>query len=110
MSEETQHPDIIINDAGGAATTPPAVNEPIKFENLYCSTCRSRKTDAELMKTPIDYRVNADGSSASIPERYSLFCGTCQKFLGIYDPKAQQELADMTKTRMEKENEESQKK
>lgn len=73
------------------------------FDNLYCSTCRVRLLDSQLMKTPIDYEINADGSSSPIPERYSLFCGTCQKFLGIHDPKAQHELAEMTRIRQENE-------
>jgi hypothetical protein len=73
------------------------------FDNLYCATCRMRLTDAQLMKTALDYEINADGSSTTVPERYSFFCGTCQKFLGIYDPKAQHELAEMIRLRQEHE-------
>lgn len=69
------------------------------FDNLYCSTCQARKSDSELMKTPIDYIVNTDGSSVPVPERYSLFCGKCQQFLGIYDPQVQNELAEMKRIR-----------
>ena len=77
----------------------------VNFDNVfYCSTCRLRLSDSQLMKTPIDYEINKDGSSSTVPERYSLFCGTCQKFLGIHDPKAQKELNDMTSQRMEAEN------
>lgn len=71
---------------------------------FYCSTCRIRLLDSQLMKTAIDYEINADGTTSTVPERYSLFCGTCQKFLGIHDPKAQHELSEMTRTRQENES------
>ncbi len=97
----------------GSAPEQPNVVTPkvaVTFDNLYCSTCQTRKSDSELMKTPIDYVVNTDGSSAPVPERYSLFCGKCQKFLGIHDPQVQKELAEMTKTRLGIPNEKPQEK
>lgn len=69
----------------------------IKFEGLRCSTCRVIKTDEELMKQPLDYKKNDDGSVT--PVRYSIFCATCQMFLCIYDPLASKELKDIIDTR-----------
>lgn len=84
---------------GSSASKQPSIEVPKVFDNLYCSTCQTRKSDSELMKTPIDYIVNTDGSSVPVPERYSLFCGKCQQFLGIYDPQVQHELAEMKRIR-----------
>lgn len=75
------------------ATTAP------RFDGIRCSTCREVKTDEQLMKQPIEYKQNADGSVSVTDARYSIFCGTCQKFLGIYDPVAQNELNTMLKNR-----------
>lgn len=93
MSEEKQVPD----------QTSSAVPVNVVFDNLYCATCKTRKTDAELMKTPIDYRVDEHGASIPTTERYSLFCATCQNFLGIYDPKSHHELSEMTRIREQNE-------
>lgn len=93
MSEENKVPD----------QTSPATPVSVVFDNLYCATCKTRKTDAELMKNPIDYRVDADGASIPTTERYSLFCAACQNFLGIYDPKSQHELSEMTRIREQNE-------
>ncbi len=69
----------------------------VKFEGLRCSTCRVVKTDDQLMKQPLDYKKNSDGSVT--PIRYSIFCSTCQMFLCIYDPLAAEELKDIIDTR-----------
>lgn len=84
--------------AAPIVVVPATSNEP-KFDGMRCATCREVKTDAQLMKQPIDYKKNADGSVSTTPARYSIFCGTCQKFLGIYDPVAQNELNTMLKNR-----------
>jgi hypothetical protein len=83
---------------------PEPVEEPVvnaRLDGLRCPTCRDIKSDAQLMKEPLDYRKNADGSVT--PTRYSVFCSLCQAFLCIYDPMAQQELRDMLEDRNRKE-------
>lgn len=87
-----------------AVTAAPVVVAPVvestpKFEGLRCATCREVKQDSQLMKQPIDYKKDADGNT--IPSRFSIFCGICQKFLGIYDPVAAKELNTMLARRNE---------
>jgi hypothetical protein len=70
-----------------------------RFDGIRCATCREVKKDEQLMKQPIEYKHNQDGSVSFTGARFSIFCGTCQKFLGIYDPVAQHELSEMLRKR-----------
>jgi len=57
------------------------------FENIRCGNCRRNLSDGDLMKSKLD------------EIRMSVFCGTCQKFLFIYDPEAQKQLTQMKEDR-----------
>lgn len=84
-----------------AIEAPVEVPTDAKLDGIRCSTCRVIKKDSELMKQPLGYKTNPDGSVELSLARYSIFCGTCQKFLGIYDPVAQNELDTMLRNRNE---------
>ena len=57
------------------------------FEKARCGTCREIIPDEQLDKQPLG------------TDRLSVFCGRCQRFLFVYDPKASEELRKMIKSR-----------
>ncbi len=57
------------------------------FDHVRCGTCREVIPDANLDKQPLG------------TDRLSVFCGRCQRFLFVYDPKQQKELKEMFETR-----------
>ena len=57
------------------------------FDGVRCGTCREVIPDSNLDKQPLG------------TDRLSVFCGHCQRFLFVYDPKASAELKEMLETR-----------
>jgi hypothetical protein len=61
----------------------------------HCNNCRTEMTEERVVKTPIDYLRNEDGSLSKAASRFSIFCKQCMKFITILDRDAQKLLQEM---------------
>ena len=70
--------------------------EPAK-ELIYghCNNCRLELTEAKVVKTPISYLTNEDGSMSKTASRFSVFCKNCMKFITLIDQDAAKMLQEM---------------
>lgn len=68
----------------------PFSKKPVEviLDHIYCPTCKERKLDSQLLKQPLDYRKQEDGSAKTDATRYTVFCAKCQTMLTIIDPEA----------------------
>jgi hypothetical protein len=74
-----------------------SVVTPPPEETFYCSNCRLHLKDEQIVKQPIDYQRNEDGSLSKAASRFSVFCKNCYKFLRILDRDAQKLLNEMVR-------------
>lgn len=80
----------------------PIKEEPSKevhISEVYCLTCKERKTDKDFDKRPLGYRTADDGSIVGDFTRCTIFCNKCQTLLAVIDPGSVKEYEDIKKER-----------
>lgn len=73
------------------------VEQPKEIIYGHCNNCRLELTEDRVVKTPIDYARNEDGSMSKTATRFSVFCKNCMKFVTLIDRDAAKMLQDMIK-------------
>jgi hypothetical protein len=61
----------------------------------HCNNCRLELTEDKVVKQPIEWNRNEDGSLSKIATRFSVFCKSCMKFICLLDKQAAQMLDEM---------------
>lgn len=70
--------------------------QPLDPTSFRCATCHEVRSEKEVTKLALDFIKNEDGTLSPGTLRFSVFCSTCQKFLGVIDPDATAQLDKMT--------------
>jgi hypothetical protein len=70
---------------------PDEVVKPL-IEKYHCVNCRKDLSADQAMKMPLDYFRKEDGTLEAYPARFSVFCKTCNHFIGVMDPQREAEL------------------
>lgn len=61
----------------------------------HCNNCRLELTEERVVKQPIEWLKNEDGSMSKVANRFSVFCKSCMKFVTLIDREAQKMLQNM---------------
>jgi hypothetical protein len=61
----------------------------------HCNNCRLELTEERVVKTPIDWTRNEDGTISRTANRFSVFCKQCMKFVCVIDKMAAEMLQNM---------------
>jgi len=61
----------------------------------HCNNCRLELTEDRVVKQPIEYLKNEDGSFSKTATRFSVFCKNCMKFITLIDKDAAKMLQEM---------------
>ena len=71
--------------------------EPKEIIYGHCNNCRLELTEEKVVKQPIEYIKNEDGSFGKTATRFSVFCKQCMKFVTLIDADAAKMLQNMIK-------------
>jgi hypothetical protein len=90
--------DTVAEYKGSFAGKEESLVEP-KKEVVYghCNNCRLELTEKKVVKQPIEWLKNEDGTMSKVANRFSVFCKSCMKFVTLIDKDAADMLQNMIK-------------